>query len=401
MAEEEVVCIAVEMASMDSPDRLSDTAQSSNTTYTATSPGHTSLRSHQLISHEVSSNMQHRCHCRRVWLPISFFPKEPAPPQRASRPGLLRGWSWPWLARQRRCSLCQGLKKANTSVTSSFHVVHEDDLSHNNVGSPIVDLTSSSSLSLAPPLHPPSSLLLPHHCSYSHPDGTVPLLDIRLTSSSNSLEQQCETSLNYGATSATTESKSVKKYLFVPKTGRSSSSRRQLDDCRKLRTAPANHKTASFFYRCYCCCTWWPTHGYSLGRPSPAGKKSTSALPASSANGSHLSPGESAVKLSQSQNSFDVKQSLAKRQKISLTKERRAARTLLIVVLVFVICWLPFFVWYVVKPFCPDCPMDERSYNFILWLGFLNSSLNPVIYTIFNLDFRKAFKKMLTGKRSR
>lgn len=166
-AEEEVVSIAVEMASMDSPDRLSDTAQSSNTTYTATSPGHTSLRSQHLISDEGSCTMpqqQQRCHCRRVWLPNSFFPKEAAAPHRASRPGLLRGWSWPWWGRQRRCSLCQGLKNANTSVSSSFHVVHDDDLSHhNNVGSPIVDLTSSS-LSLAPP-----SSLLPHHCSYPHP----------------------------------------------------------------------------------------------------------------------------------------------------------------------------------------------------------------------------------------
>ena len=29
------------------------------------------------------------------------------------------------------------------------------------------------------------------------------------------------------------------------------------------------------------------------------------------------------------------------------------------------------------------------------WLGYVNSALNPIIYTIFNGEFRKAFKKML------
>ena len=42
------------------------------------------------------------------------------------------------------------------------------------------------------------------------------------------------------------------------------------------------------------------------------------------------------------------------------------------------------------------------------WLGYLNSALNPVIYSIFNAEFREAFRKILlkceclkTGQSSR
>jgi len=31
----------------------------------------------------------------------------------------------------------------------------------------------------------------------------------------------------------------------------------------------------------------------------------------------------------------------------------------------------------------------------IFWLGYCNSALNPVIYTVFNRDFRAAFRRML------
>ena len=31
----------------------------------------------------------------------------------------------------------------------------------------------------------------------------------------------------------------------------------------------------------------------------------------------------------------------------------------------------------------------------IQWLGYLNSTVNPVLYTIFNAEFRLAFKTML------
>ncbi|CAM1296181.1 ser-2 (predicted) [Pycnogonum litorale] len=90
---------------------------------------------------------------------------------------------------------------------------------------------------------------------------------------------------------------------------------------------------------------------------------------------------------------------LEEKQRISLSRERRAARTMSIIMGVFILCWLPFFLMYVILPFCgDDCYMSNRMKNFITWLGYVNSSLNPIIYTIFNLDFRKAFQRLLTFK---
>jgi len=91
---------------------------------------------------------------------------------------------------------------------------------------------------------------------------------------------------------------------------------------------------------------------------------------------------------------------LEQKHHISLSKERRAARTMAIIIGVFVLCWLPFFLIYVIFPFCPSCAANAggRLVTFIVWLGYVNSSLNPIIYTIFNIDFRKSFKQLLQCK---
>ncbi|KAL3864402.1 hypothetical protein ACJMK2_006088 [Sinanodonta woodiana] len=84
------------------------------------------------------------------------------------------------------------------------------------------------------------------------------------------------------------------------------------------------------------------------------------------------------------------------KQRISLSKERKATRTLAIIMVAFVLCWLPFFLLYVIIPFCDICvhPGPEIEMLFV-WLGYINSSLNPIIYTVFNREFRKAFNDMI------
>uniref|UniRef100_A0A1A9VCJ0 G-protein coupled receptors family 1 profile domain-containing protein n=1 Tax=Glossina austeni TaxID=7395 RepID=A0A1A9VCJ0_GLOAU len=48
------------------------------------------------------------------------------------------------------------------------------------------------------------------------------------------------------------------------------------------------------------------------------------------------------------------------------------------------------------KPACRDhCHIPDSAFAIAFWLGYMNSALNPAIYTIFNKDFRRAFRRIL------
>ncbi|KAK9890908.1 hypothetical protein WA026_012250 [Henosepilachna vigintioctopunctata] len=82
-----------------------------------------------------------------------------------------------------------------------------------------------------------------------------------------------------------------------------------------------------------------------------------------------------------------------------MRRERKAARTLGIIVSAFLACWLPFFLWYVITTMCgpEQCYSPPWIITLMFWVGYFNSALNPLIYAYFNREFRVAFKKTLQG----
>ncbi|XP_069554587.1 5-hydroxytryptamine receptor 1F [Brachyistius frenatus] len=81
--------------------------------------------------------------------------------------------------------------------------------------------------------------------------------------------------------------------------------------------------------------------------------------------------------------------------RISGSRERKAASTLGLIIGAFVICWLPFFVKEVIVNTCGSCSTSMEMADFLTWLGYINSLINPLIYTIFNEDFKKAFQRLV------
>ncbi|XP_017783825.1 PREDICTED: D(2) dopamine receptor [Nicrophorus vespilloides] len=77
--------------------------------------------------------------------------------------------------------------------------------------------------------------------------------------------------------------------------------------------------------------------------------------------------------------------------------EQKATKVLGVVFFTFVILWAPFFVLNLLPIVCGECErhIDNWVFQFVTWLGYASSLVNPIFYTIFNKVFRQAFKKVL------
>lgn len=83
--------------------------------------------------------------------------------------------------------------------------------------------------------------------------------------------------------------------------------------------------------------------------------------------------------------------------KRSLKRDMRVIVTIALVVLFFVISWMPFFIVNLVATYCMDC---IRSFStelllFMKFMHFSNSAVNPIVYAVKIPEFRRAFRQLV------
>ncbi|KAM6402756.1 5-hydroxytryptamine receptor 6 [Rhynochetos jubatus] len=74
-------------------------------------------------------------------------------------------------------------------------------------------------------------------------------------------------------------------------------------------------------------------------------------------------------------------------------KALKASLTLGILLGMFFVAWLPFFVTNVTQAVCSCVPAG--FFDVLTWLGYCNSTMNPIIYPLFMRDFKRAMGKYL------
>ncbi|XP_009080574.1 PREDICTED: alpha-1B adrenergic receptor [Acanthisitta chloris] len=80
---------------------------------------------------------------------------------------------------------------------------------------------------------------------------------------------------------------------------------------------------------------------------------------------------------------------------LKFSREKKAAKTLGIVVGMFILCWLPFFIVLPLGSLFSALKPPETIFKVIFWLGYFNSCLNPIIYPCSSKEFKRAFIQIL------
>ncbi|XP_053572193.1 alpha-1A adrenergic receptor [Bombina bombina] len=80
---------------------------------------------------------------------------------------------------------------------------------------------------------------------------------------------------------------------------------------------------------------------------------------------------------------------------MKFSREKKAAKTLGIVVGMFILCWLPFFTNLPIIAIFQQLKPSETVQKIIFWLGYFNSCINPIIYPCSSKEFKRAFIRIL------
>ncbi|XP_042314461.1 glucose-dependent insulinotropic receptor-like [Sceloporus undulatus] len=77
----------------------------------------------------------------------------------------------------------------------------------------------------------------------------------------------------------------------------------------------------------------------------------------------------------------------------------KALRTVLIMIICFILFWGPYYMTAIVKAICSTCPVPPLLKNFLFLLGEANSLVNPFVYSLYSKDIRTQFARLMKCKR--
>ncbi|KAM9831869.1 histamine H3 receptor [Neosynchiropus ocellatus] len=82
-----------------------------------------------------------------------------------------------------------------------------------------------------------------------------------------------------------------------------------------------------------------------------------------------------------------------------LSRDKKIAKSLAIIVCIFGICWAPYTLLMIIRAACSGTCVADYWYEMTFWLLWLNSAINPFLYPLCHSSFRRAFSKILCPKR--
>lgn len=82
-------------------------------------------------------------------------------------------------------------------------------------------------------------------------------------------------------------------------------------------------------------------------------------------------------------------------EKKRIKRNIKAAKTIAIIVSTFLLCWIPLTLTSTVGSLCRECLMvNAELWMAFIVLAYMNSAMNPILYSFFNQQFRESFKKL-------
>ncbi|GAB6020055.1 Tachykinin receptor [Chamberlinius hualienensis] len=87
------------------------------------------------------------------------------------------------------------------------------------------------------------------------------------------------------------------------------------------------------------------------------------------------------------------------RQVESVKNKRKVVKMMILVVIIFAICWFPYHIYFIIiyyEPTINELPNIQHYYLLIYWLAMSNSMYNPMIYCWMNSRFREGFRAVFS-----